>query len=197
MNLRFYKTNNGRMVALLILCLIISIYYNIGYSKENKKYEKYMSEKVGNIIGLMRSNLNSAKIILEKTNINNYISKEDINFLDSCLFSFIIGMQDLSYVNEITGNGKYKPLNISHFNTLYDHLSSLNHEIIDNGKLSYKIGANDILFFQLRFLTKDLCSIMGKDYTNWDYSITDSKWIDTYKKLDITSDKSYDISHSY
>jgi hypothetical protein len=190
----FFKTKQRKIFAVIIICLVVSVFLNINYAHQNNKYEKYFKEQISNILRPMGADINGAKGILVKANSSGYISKEDLNYLYNYHQSFILGMQDLVHLYNMTRNESYRSmLPTSHYYALYTELFSFDRDVQSKYESKYKITNEDKVFFnQMRNMTSEIANVFGNDFYNWDFSIANDKWIEVIKKIDYISVKIYD-----
>lgn len=190
----FFKTGHGQIITAMMICLTISIAFNINISAKNKKYEKYLSEQIGNTLKPMGADMNEAKLLLDKANRSGYISKDDLYSLYNYHLQFILGIQDLFHMYEVTVKGNYRPLyGTSKYFLLYNELSSLNKEVQQKNQSIYKItSADKTLFSQMQKITDEFAHIFDADYFSWNFSISDDRWIDTIKQIDSVSIRTFD-----
>lgn len=170
------------------------MYLNISYAQQNKKYENYLSEQIGNTLRPMGTKINDAKIILEKVNKSGYISKDDMNSLCNCYYTFEFGMQDLCHLYSMIEKNQYMPIQPCYYYQSYNELSILNREKVQSGIVPlYTLTDSDKESFRwIQKVTNEYVNIFGTDYNNWDLSISKNKWIDTIKQIDFISTKTFE-----
>ncbi|WP_047983369.1 hypothetical protein [Ornithinibacillus californiensis] len=100
------------VIVTLVICLMVSTYFNYQSYKTKSNYESYLSQVLSNEVAMLASNVFNARDILDQSMEDMQISKAELDYLAVVLNGIAMGLQEIDQINihlnfvELNNNGK-------------------------------------------------------------------------------------------
>ncbi len=180
-------SKNSLIIYLIIILLLASVYLNISTIQQNKKYENYLTQEIGNTLRPMGSSIETGNEMLENALNDGSISGRQLIDLFFIFEGFTLKHQDLGYLAYITQDRSISiPENTWDFSRYLNQMINENslwlHQVAETEEVISLNAEHLITFRQVQSVTERYKEIFV-DYEDWDYSVTNEHWIIILDKI--------------